>query len=419
MPESAPTVGALRTEAEAQAEALLVRVAGLLHSHGTPAHRLERLLGVMSRHFGVQAQFLSSPTSLIAAFGAGADQRVRMLRIEPGEVNLGKLIEFDELLERVEDGSLSIPAAHQQLDRLETQGPRHPVWLTLLAAGGACASAAAVFRGGAREVLAAGLIGCLLGVLELVLGRAREAARLFEPLGGFVAALSAATLGRFVAPVDVGLVTLSALIIAVPGLTLTVAMIELATRHLVSGSARFAGAITVFLTLTLGVALGRGVALGLGLDAPAELAGAGAKLGETRWLLPLSICAAPVAFAVLFQARWRELPWILGACWIGYFGAHFGRALLGPDLAPFLGATLVGLTANVYARVHDRPALVPSTPGILMLVPGSIGFRALDLLLARDTVSGVRTAFEMVLVATALVGGLLLANVILSPRRTL
>ncbi len=419
MPEPAPTAGSPRAEADAQAEALLVRVAGLLHAHGTPAHRLERLLGVMSRHFGVQAQFLSSPTSLIAAFGSGADQRVRMLRIEPGEVNLGKLIEFDELLEKVEDRTYSIPAAHLELDRLEAQGPRHPVWLTLFASGVACASAAAVFRGDMREVLAAGVLGILLGVLGQLLGRTREAARLFEPMCGFVAALGAALLARFVAPVDVGLVTLSALIIAVPGLTLTVAMIELATRHLVSGSARFAGAITVFLTLTLGVALGRGLAQSLGWDATVALAGSSAPPGDPRWLLALAICAAPVAFAVLFQARWREMPWILGACWIGYFGAHYGRDLLGSDLAPFLGATLVGLTANVYARVCDRPALVPSTPGILMLVPGSVGFRALDLLLARDTVSGVRTAFEMVLVATALVGGLLLANVILSPRRTL
>jgi len=40
-------------------------------------------------------------------------------------------------------------------------------------------------------------------------------------------------------------------------------------------------------------------------------------------------------------------------------------------------------------------------------------------MLARDTVSGVDTMFAMFISATALVGGLLLANAIVSPRRVL
>ncbi len=400
-----------------EAEALLVRVAGLLHSHGTPAHRLERLLGVMAKHFGIQAQFLSSPTSLIASFGQGAQQRVRMLRIEPGDIDLGKLVEFDELLERVEDGTASIAAANERLDRLATQGARHPPWMSVAACGLASAGAATVFGGGAREVLVSSAIGMLLGVLARFVPRASEAARLFEPLSGFLAAFLALVCARVWLPIDAGMVTLSALIVAVPGLALTVAMIELATRHLVSGSARLSGAVTVFLTIALGVALGRGVGEAwLGAATTGQSHGVAPLPGAALWL---AVLLTPVAFAVLFQARWRELPWILAASWIGYFGARLGQQILGADLGSFLGAACVGVTANVYARLINRPALVPTTPGILMLVPGSIGYRALDLFLAKDAVSGVRTAFEMILVATALVGGLLFANVVLPPRRTL
>ena len=68
-----------------QAEALLVRVAELLHAYGTPAHRLERLLARMSYALGLDAEFLSTPTSLLAAFGTGSTQRTRLLRVEPGE----------------------------------------------------------------------------------------------------------------------------------------------------------------------------------------------------------------------------------------------------------------------------------------------------------------------------------------------
>ena len=58
-------------------------------------------------------------------------------------------------------------------------------------------------------------------------------------------------------------------------------------------------------------------------------------------------------------------------------------------------------------------------PGILMLVPGSLGYRALDAFVRHDTLRGVETAFSLLLVAISLVGGLLTANAVLPPRRVL
>jgi uncharacterized membrane protein YjjB (DUF3815 family) len=51
-------------------------------------------------------------------------------------------------------------------------------------------------------------------------------------------------------------------------------------------------------------------------------------------------------------------------------------------------------------------------PGILMLVPGSIGFRSLSSFLERRTLAGIETAFSMILTAVALAAGLLIAGVI-------
>jgi uncharacterized membrane protein YjjB (DUF3815 family) len=53
----------------------------------------------------------------------------------------------------------------------------------------------------------------------------------------------------------------------------------------------------------------------------------------------------------------------------------------------------------------------------LLLVPGSIGFRSLSSLLDREVVTGMETAFTMVLIAAGLVAGLLLANVVTPIRR--
>ena len=51
-------------------------------------------------------------------------------------------------------------------------------------------------------------------------------------------------------------------------------------------------------------------------------------------------------------------------------------------------------------------------PGILLLVPGSIGYRSMSSLMERDTVAGIATAFTMVLTAVSLVAGLLIAGVL-------
>ncbi len=66
-----------------------------------------------------------------------------------------------------------------------------------------------------------------------------------------------------------------------------------------------------------------------------------------------------------------------------------------------------------------RPALVTQLPGIMMLVPGSIGFQSLSSFLAQDTITGIEAAFRMALVAAALVGGLFCANALMPPRRSL
>jgi uncharacterized membrane protein YjjB (DUF3815 family) len=58
-------------------------------------------------------------------------------------------------------------------------------------------------------------------------------------------------------------------------------------------------------------------------------------------------------------------------------------------------------------------------PGMMLLVPGSIGYRSLESLMERDVVAGIGTAFSMALVAVAIVAGLLLANSLVPPRRIL
>jgi uncharacterized membrane protein YjjB (DUF3815 family) len=166
-----------------------------------------------------------------------------------------------------------------------------------------------------------------------------------------------------------------------------------------------------FLQLGFGVALGRMAALSLEPGAPP----AGAHVDSTATLVA-ALLLAPASFAILLQARARDLGWVLLASTLAYLGTRQGAVWMGPELGAFLGACLLALCANLYARRFQRPSAVLLLPGLLMLVPGSLGFRSLSALMEQDVLGGVSTAIAVALVAISLVAGLFAASAIVPPR---
>jgi len=392
----------------------LIRCAEMLHIYGTPAHRLERVMVTVAKSLGVEASFLYTPTSIFASFGKLPNEETHLLRTAPGDLDLGKLVEFDELMESVESGRTDVDAALIQLDEICKAPPRWNSWWCALAFGLVSAGAARFFEGGLADIVLSFLLGPLLLLLGRVLPARHPDVALFEPIAAFSAAMIALLAARYSSfAIDDRVVILSTLIILLPGLSMTTAMTELATRHLVSGVARFAGAAVVFLTILLGVALAW--RMGSGPVATAELV----STPLPDWTLWIAVAITPLAFAIILKARARELG-IIYVTSVAGFGASYAAAQqLGSDLSPFIGALVVGVIANLYARVANRPALVPLTPGILLLVPGSLGYRSLTSFLGRDALEGMDWAFQTGLVGVALVGGTLVAGLILPPRRIL
>jgi uncharacterized membrane protein YjjP (DUF1212 family) len=394
----------------------LITAAELLHRHGTPAHGIEETLVACAAALGQELQVFATPTSVELAFG-GRRQRAHMIRSDAGEAELARLVALERTIAAVQAGQLGPIAGRRALIRIARAEPPFGATATVFAYGLASGAAARFFGGNLADVLSSLALGLGLGLFALAARERAALSRLFSPLAAFAIALLSLLAERRLG-VHAHVTTLAGLAVLIPGLSLTLAMTELATRHLVSGTARLAGALTVFVTMAFGVAVARAIAAALptGANIPASPIHLALLLAELPdWTRALALALASIGFCVLFQARRADIPVIAIT---GIASAEFARmvgSVAGLELGAFAGAFAVALAANAYATWRRLPAVVVLLPGLLLLVPGSVGFRSVTLFLANDPLAGLEAAFRMMLIAVALVAGVLAANLV---RRT-
>lgn len=394
--------------------AFIIKVGMKLHQFGTPSHRLERVLTEVAQLQGLQGTFLYTPTALVMSIGSGEEEVTYLRRVDCGNVDVDKLIRFDETLEQLEASEIGVVEASARFDLIAADSPPYPTWLTIVACSISCGAVATLFGGGLYEIIAAAGLGMCVSLIELLHQRFQFERGVLEPLAGFVASVGALAIAHFGVPIDDRLVTLAGLIILIPGLGITIALTELAVGHLSAGVARLAGACVSLLTITIGVAIGWRVAVSSWRNIP-DVSG----YPIAPYWSWIAMVIAPLTFAIVFRAKWPQWPTIVIVTVLGFVASRIAGNQFGTEVGAFAGAFAVGLSSNVYARIWNRPALVPLTPGIIVLVPGSVGFRSLTAFLDHDTMGGIDFAFTMVIVAAALVGGILAANAVIPPKRIL
>lgn len=394
----------------------LIALGRTLHENGIPAHRLEDTLGVAAGRLGLRAEFFSTPTSLISAFGEPGSQQTALSRVTPGEFRLDRIVALDDVVEALWSGKITVAQAQERLREVAARPSPYGPALTVAALAVASGAAARFFGAGLAEMLVSAVLGLVIGVLGVAAQRSVTVGRVYEFAAAVTATLLAMVAGALWPSLAVAPVVVSSIIVLLPGLTLTLALNELATGHLVSGTARLTGSLMTLLKLGLGVGIGQQLATLL----PALAVRAGVQPAPLPdWTLMPALLLTVPALAILFRARRREWPWILAGVVTAFGGARLGVHLLGPALGALLGSLLAGLAGNAYERLRSRPAVVMVVPSLIMLVPGSIGYRSLSFLMQRDVVGGIDSAVTTLLAGVSLVAGLLLANVLLPPRNPL
>jgi uncharacterized membrane protein YjjP (DUF1212 family) len=376
-------------------------------------HHLESLLGRVADRLGLKSHIFSLPTAFLASFDEGrAHEGARsfIVRIDPGRMDLTRQSKLILVGRQVADGTLGVEEAARRVAEIE----REPglAWWIQVPAGAVVASAASrLFGGGFGEMLLAALIGLAVAVLTRSI-RATRAQRLHDPLAAVVAAVIASVGSAWVVEASPTIVVLGGLMLMLPGYAFTVAVDELAARHLVAGTARIMGALTVILFLGLSVIVAGKLAVAI----PAQ------PLFTRLPTVPPWVDIPVVGLGLLglgvwFRTPWDELPWVV---LLGGSAEAIERLAVGPldvPLAASLAALFLALSCNSVARIAGRVANAVLAPALMLLVPGSLGLRSMFALSSNNVVSGVETAYQMLLVAVAIVTGLLFGNLLIPSRR--
>lgn len=395
-----------------------------LHLAGVSAARLEGAVMSTARAIGVDCQIWSSPTGILLSIGElgnpGAIQHTRVLRLDPAEPNLSDLVTVDAVAEDVIAGRIEIDEASRRLSALDQAPSRAQQAWTVMAFGLASAALAGLLRTGWLDIAVAGALGLLIGAIAVAARTRPHLAAASEAIAAIVATVLAAGFAHFVAPLSVQTVVIASLIVLMPGLSLTTAVTELASGQLVTGTARFAGAMVVLFKLTFGSIAGAQVVHALGWTPRAAPVAALPGVVEV-----LATVAAAFSFAILFRASRRDLPLVMASAIMGYvltrvasgwFAESAGVAFAG---AVFFSSLVMAALSNVYGRAAGRPGTIVRLPAIMLLVPGSVGFRGLASLMERDYTLGLETGVAVLSALVALMAGLLFGSVLVPPRRYL
>ena len=331
------------------------------------------------------------------------------------ENDLHKLSIADQITEAVANGTMSIAQGHTALRQLDKDPGRRGKIRMILSYSLGAAGVAGLWKLPWLDIATAGVIGLLIGLMTLVTDRRPASREASEALAALLAGTVAALVASFVGALNLNTVIIASLVVMLPGMSLTNAVNELASQHWVSGTARFAGAITTILKLTVGAVIAVTLSGIIGLDPQVR-----ASRPQADWVEWSALLIAAFAFAMLFKAHRRDYPWVIAASVAGYAISKFAGQAWGLPAGIFMSAMVMTAAGNLFGRLVQRPGAIIRLPGIIMLVPGSTSLRGVLTLVQQQDMSAGQTVLMTVLnVVMALVAGLLFGNLLVPARKNL
>lgn len=121
---------------------------------------------------------------------------------------------------------------------------------------------------------------------------------------------------------------------------------------------------------------------------------------------------ATASLCVIFNAPIRTIPYcgLVGAVgWIIYY--IIIQLEMSVTAASFMGAFVVAILAQFFARILKMPMIVFIVSGIIPLVPGGLAYNTMRNLVVQNFSLGMETGIHVLLISGAIAMGIVFAEV--------
>lgn len=399
----------------------LFKLVSQLHRAGNFSFRTEVYITQVATAFNLHAYCAVFPVMAILSFQESAqlsphNSESYNIAISSG-YDCSKLSRLDQLCFDIQQGRLDFTSAQIILHEIENEG-LYPWYIITMAYGLTSFAATLLFFGGnLRDGGWAFFLGILVnfcGHLCSILPGLSEIECFVSP---FIVALTASTIDKFLFNQKLCLYgqLFGGIVWLLPGITITIALLELFSKMIVYGSSR------LIYGILLAAQLGFGLAGGYKMIYPHHTLPDSFENGCSHPLPPISgIVLLPLAvgaMGIIINANISQLPGMILCGGVGQLVSfYFHRyGLANDDAIPVLSALIVTLTARLYGQIYKKRPLVYIIGGLLVLVPGGMGVRGMSDVWSGDMQSGLEFTFRMVLIGVCLATGVFLA---LLPRKS-
>ncbi|KAJ3100427.1 hypothetical protein HDU97_002214 [Phlyctochytrium planicorne] len=409
----------------------LIKLSRTFALYGAPSHRLEYHLTLVSKTLEVEADYIVFPGMIMISFGGESSRSNTHIVKTPQGFNMGKLAQVNALCLTLTHGLLDI---YDAIDLLEAvKADQDYPWYIILATFPVTSFTLCIlgFGGNWLDACIAAVLGLLVGVLSLLSERCESITYLLE----FFASLGTAFICRTLQWVLTfhGIcfnyipIVLSSIAILLPGLSLTISIIELSTRNMVSGTVRLFSAL--FTAMLLGFGMTIGGALVFWNDLPSSGKNGSGSCGEPQspfWAF-LLFWPMSISTNIFFQANVHQWPIMIVSAASGWIVSVLLNLVptfkANSSATTAIASLVIGLVSNIHSRVTHDVAVAPVLAGILLQVPGSLGVRSsLSFFISssdtsQSIVDGVQFTFQMLTIGMSLALGLFVATFLVFPLR--
>ncbi|MFB8188154.1 threonine/serine exporter ThrE family protein [Microbacterium sp. NPDC055988] len=230
------------------------------------------------------------------------------------------------------------------------------------------------------------VLGVIVGTIVRLGDRAATLSLILPVATAFAVTLLISLLVRPIVHDDVLRLVAPSLVSFLPGLTLTIAAVELTSGQVMAGASRLVYGVARLGLLAFGVFAGITVA-----GEPPAPTTQPEQLGA--WAPWVGILFVSVGYFLYSAAPRRSLPWILYALLVAYSAQLLGNLLVGAELSGLIGAIIVIPAVALAGRLRGAPSTaIMLTCAYWLLVPGSMGFIGLS-----EAASGASGAFSTIL----------------------